>query len=187
MTLTETIKKNAKKSKWVGILLVIAGFVALLSPLGAGLSITVMIGVLLLFSGGAQLFLVFQAGSIGQGILLAIFAVLSVIAGGYMISQPLAAMEGLTLFLAAYFVASGIVQAIGAISARPEAGWGWLLVSGIVSVILGAMIWRQFPVSGVWALGTLVGVQLIMNGWTLIVVGGLAKNAVKTVEQGGAA
>jgi uncharacterized membrane protein HdeD (DUF308 family) len=145
-----------------------------------------MIGVLLLVSGGAQLVLVFKAGSIGEGILLAIFAVLSVIAGGYMISQPVSALAGLTLFLAAYFVASGIVQAIGAFGARPEAGWGWLLFGGVVSVILGAMIWRQFPFSGVWALGTLVGVQLMMSGWTLIAVGGLAKNAVKTVEEGGA-
>ena len=184
MTLTEIIKKDAKTSKWVGILLVIAGFLSLLAPLGAGLSITVMIGVLLLLSGAAKLVLVFKAGSIGEGILLAIFAVLSVIAGGFMISQPVSALAALTLFLAAYFVASGIVQVIGAFGARPEAGWGWLLFGGVVSVILGAMIWRQFPFSGIWALGTLVGVQLMMSGWTLIAVGRLSRDAVEIVEDG---
>jgi uncharacterized membrane protein HdeD (DUF308 family) len=184
LTLTEIIKKDAKTSKWVGILLVIAGFLSLLAPLGAGLSITVMIGVLLLLSGAAKLVLVFKAGSIGEGILLAIFAVLSVIAGGFMISQPVSALAALTLFLAAYFVASGIVQVIGAFGARPEAGWGWLLFGGVVSVILGAMIWRQFPFSGIWALGTLVGVQLMMSGWTLIAVGRLARDAVEIVEDG---
>ncbi len=112
----------------------------------------------LLIGGAAQLLLVFKAGSIDEGILLAIFAVLSLIACAYIISQPVSAMAGLTLFLAAYFVASGIVQAIGAFNARPEAGWGWLLLGGIISVILGVMIWRQFPLSGIWALGTLVGV-----------------------------
>jgi uncharacterized membrane protein HdeD (DUF308 family) len=183
MTITDTIKKNAKTSKWIGILLLIAGFLSLLAPLGTGLSITVMIGVLLLFSGGAKLVLVFQAGSLGQGILLVIFAVLSVIVGGYMISQPVSALAGLTLFLAAYFVATGIVQVIGAFGARPESGWGWLLFSGIVSVVLGAMIWRQFPLSGVWALGTLVGVQLIMSGWTLIAIGGVAKSVANAVDQ----
>jgi len=184
LTLTEIIKKDAKTSKWVGILLVIAGFLSLLAPLGAGLSITVMIGVLLLLSGAAKLVLVFKAGSIGEGILLAIFAVLSVIAGGFMISQPVSALAALTLFLAAYFVASGIVQVIGAFGARPEAGWGWLLFGGVVSVILGAMIWRQFPFSGIWALGTLVGVQLMMSGWTLIAVGRLSRDAVEIVEDG---
>ena len=181
MTLTETIKKDAKTSKWVGIFLLIAGFLALIAPLGAGLSLTIMIGVLLLFSGVAQLLLVFKAGSFGEGILLAIFAILSLIAGAYMISQPVAALATLTLFLAAYFVASGVVQVIGAFGARPQQGWGWLLFGGVVSMILGVMLWRQFPLSGIWAVGTLVGIQLMMSGWTLIAVGGLAKNAVKEV------
>lgn len=184
MTLLETIKKDAKTSKWVGILLLIAGFLSLVAPLGAGLSITIMVGVLLLMSGGAQLVLVFKAGSIGQGILLAIFAVLSLIAGGYMISQPVSALATLTLFLAAYFIASGVVQAIGAFGARPEAGWGWLMFGGVISFVLGVMIWRQFPLSGVWAVGTLVGVQLMMSGWTLIAVGGLAKGAANAVQEG---
>lgn len=184
MTLTETIKKDAKTSKWVGILLVIAGFLALIAPLGAGLSLTMMIGALLLISGGAQLVLVFKAGSFGEGILLALFAILSLIAGGYMISQPVAALASLTLFLAAYFIASGVVQAFGAFGARPESGWGWLLFSGVVSVILGVMIWRQFPLSGVWAVGTLVGVQFLMSGWTLIAIGGMARNAVEVAQEG---
>ena len=182
MTLLETIKKDAKTSKWVGILLLISGFLSLVAPLGAGLSITVMIGVLLLISGSAQLMLVFRTGSIGGGILLAIFAVLSLIAGGYMISQPVSALATLTLFLATYFIASGVVQAIGALGARPEAGWGWLLFGGVVSFVLGVMIWRQFPLSGVWAVGTLVGVQLMISGWTLIAVGGLAKSAADAVQ-----
>ncbi len=181
MTLIDTIKKDAKTSKWVGVLLLIAGFLALVAPLGAGLSLTVMIGVLLLMSGAAQLVLVFKAGSLGEGLLLAIFAALSLIAGGYMLSQPVSGLATLTLFLAGYFIASGVVQVIGAFGARPQQGWGWLLFGGIISFMLGVMIWRQFPISGVWAVGTLVGVQLMMSGWTLIAVGGLAKNAVKEV------
>jgi uncharacterized membrane protein HdeD (DUF308 family) len=183
MTLVETIKKDAKAAKWVGVLLLIAGFLALVAPLGAGLSLTVMIGVLLLMSGAAQLVLVFKSGSFGEGLLLAIFAALSLIAGGYMLTQPLSGLVTLTLFLAGYFIASGIVQIIGAFGARPDQGWGWLLFGGIISFMLGVMIWRQFPISGVWAVGTLVGVQLMMSGLTLIAVGGLAKNAVKEVGQ----
>ena len=185
MTLLETIKKDAKSSKWVGILLLIAGFLALVAPFGAGISITVMVGVLMLLSGGAQLFLVFKAGSFGEGMLLALFAILTIVAGGYMVSQPIAALATLTLFIAAYFVASGVVQIVGAFGAKPESGWGWLLFGGVVSLILGVMIWRQFPLSGVWALGTLVGIQFLMSGWMLIAVGGMANKAVDVVEEGG--
>jgi uncharacterized membrane protein HdeD (DUF308 family) len=184
MNLLETIKKDAKTSKWVGILLLIAGFLSLVAPFGAGLSVTVMVGVLMLFSGVAQLFLVFKAGSFGEGILLALFAILTLVAGGYMLSQPVEALAALTLFLAAYFVASGVIQIVGAFGARPQAGWGWLLFGGIVSILLGAMIWRQFPLSGAWAVGTLVGVQLVMSGWTLIAVGGVAKDAVDAAQDG---
>ena len=183
MTLIEIIKKDAKTSKWVGVLLLVAGFLSVVAPLGAGLSLTMMIGVLLLLSGAAQLLLVFRAGSFGAGALMAFFAILSLVAGGYMMSQPLAALATLTLFLAGYFIASGIVQIVGAFGARPEPGWGWLLFGGIVSLVLGVMIWRQFPLSGVWALGTLVGIQLLASGWTLIAVGGLVREAADLAGQ----
>ena len=176
MTLIDTIKQDAKAAKWAGIFMLIAGFISLASPLAAGLSLTLMVGVMLLVGGVAQLFVVFRAGSFGAGLLMALLAVLTLVAGGYMISQPLAALATLTLFLAGYFIAMGIIEIIGAFGAKPAAGWGWLLFDGIVSFVLGVMIWSQFPISGVWALGTLVGIRLIMSGWTLIAIGGAAKH-----------
>jgi uncharacterized membrane protein HdeD (DUF308 family) len=175
MPLIEMIKKEAKTAKWVGILLLIAGFLALVAPFAAGLSITFIIGVLLLISGAAQLLLVFRAGSFGEGLWLVLLGLLSLIAGGYMLFQPLSALASLTLFLAAYFIVSGVIETVGAFGAKPAQGWGWLLFGGIVSILLGVMIWRQFPVSGAWAIGTLVGVRMMMSGWSLIAIGGLAK------------
>ena len=183
MALIDIIQKESKTAKWIGILLLISGFLALIAPLAAGLSITVMIGVLLIFSGAAQLFIVIRAGSFGEGLLLAVLAILSLIAGIYMVSQPVSALATLTLFLAAYFIATGVIEAIGAFSAKPMQGWGWLLFGGIVSIALGIMIWRQFPVSGVWAVGTLVGVRLIMSGWTLIAIGGITRSAAHTASE----
>ncbi len=174
MSLVTFIQQQSRKAKWVGILLIVTGFLSLLAPLAAGLSITFMVGALLIFSGVAQGFLAFRTGSFGAGFLLVLLALISIAAGIYTFMQPAAALATLTLFLAGYFIASGIIGAIGAFGARPESGWGWLLFSGILSVVLGVMIWLQFPLSGVWALGTLVGVQLIMSGWTLIAIGGLA-------------
>ena len=182
MTLVDTIRRDAKSAKWAGIVLIIAGILSLVAPLAAGLSITVMVGVLLLMGGIAQLLVVFRAGSFGAGILLALLGILTVVAGGYMFSQPLSALATLTLFLAGYFIALGIVECIGAFGARPVPGWGWLLFDGIVSFILGVIIWRQFPVSGVWAIGTLVGIRLMISGWTLVAIGGAAKDLAASVD-----
>jgi hypothetical protein len=95
-------------------------------------------------------------------------------------------LSTLTLFLAAYFVASGILQIVAGFGARPEPGWGLVAFGGVVSLVLGVIIWRQFPISGIWAVGTLVGIQLLFSGWTLIAVGGLAKRAVQAAEEHGA-
>ena len=179
MTLIDIIQKDAKTAKWIGVLLLISGVLALIAPLAAGVSIAVMTGVLLLFSGAAQLLIVFRAGSFGEGLLLVALAILSVVAGVYMVSQPLSALATLTLFLAGYFIATGVIEAISAFAARPMQGWGWLFFGGIVSIALGMMIWRQFPLSGAWAVGVLVGVRLIMSGSTLIAIGGIAKNVVR--------
>ena len=184
MSITEIIQHEAKTAKWVGIFLLIAGFLALIAPLAAGLSITIMIGVLFIFSGALQLALVFRAGSFGQGLLLALLALLSLAAGVYMVFQPVAALATLTLFLAGYFIASGVIEAIGAFGAKPAPGWGWLLFGGIVSIVLGVMIWRQFPLSGAWAIGTLVGVRLILSGWTLIAIGGFVKGGTASATAG---
>ena len=175
MAIIELIQEAAKTAKWVGVLLLVAGVLALIAPLAAGLSITVMIGLLLIFGGVAQFFIVFRAGSIGKGLLFAVIALLSFVAGVYVVMQPVAALATLTLFLAGYFIASGVIEAIGAFGAKPASGWGWLLFGGLVSILLGVMVWRQFPLSGAWAIGTLVGVRMITNGWTLIAIGGLAR------------
>ena len=176
MTLIDTIKRGARTARWVGVLLLIAGCLSLIAPFAAGLSIAVTIGAVVLFSGVAQLLVVFRAGSFGQGLLLALLAVLSLVAGGYMVSQPLSALATLTLFLAGYFVVTGAIEMIGAFGAKPAPGWGALLFGGIVSIVLGVMIWRQFPLSGAWAIGVLVGVRLIMSGLALITIARLAKD-----------
>ena len=185
MTLVETIKANARTAKWCGIALLVAGVLSLLSPLAAGLSVTLIVGALLLLGGITQLVLVFQAGSIGEGLLMALIGVLWIIAGGYSMTQPASALGAMTLFLAAYFIASGIIEAIGAFGARPDEGWGWLLFSGIVSVVLGGMIWSQFPVSGQWAVGVLVGVRMLMSGSALMAIGSAAKDVASAAEQQG--
>jgi uncharacterized membrane protein HdeD (DUF308 family) len=81
---------------------------------------------------------------------------------------PLAGVITLTMFLAAYFVAAGILKAIYALQHRGMSGWGWALGSGLISIALGVLIWSGFPGTALWALGLIVGIDLIFYGWALI-------------------
>ena len=184
MTLVELVQKEAKSAKWTGILLIVAGILALLAPLAAGLSIAMLVGVLLVFGGLMYLAIVFKAGSIGRGILAAALGVFSLAAGIYSLVQPAAALAALTLMLAAYFVAAGIIEIIAALGARPAQGWGWLMFGGIISLLLGLMIWRQFPLSGAWAVGILVGVRLLMSGWMLVAIAGATREFASAAGTG---
>lgn len=180
--LLERFKQNTNMVITIGVILLIVGILSIASPLMAGLSIAISIGILLILGGIGQLFFAFKAGSAGKGVLTFVLAVLTVLIGIVMISQPDTALATLTIFLAAYFIVEGIFEIIWAFQIKPIKGWGWTLFSGIISLLLGIMIWRQFPLSGVWAIGTLVGIKLIFTGWMMIAFGGAAKGAAKDIE-----
>ena len=179
-----TIKRHAGVGIAVGIVMVIAGALAIMSPLVAGLSVAIAVGVLLVASGVSRLFLSFKIGSFGQGVLVFVLGVLSIVAGGYMVARPGMALATLTLVLAAYLFVDGIFEIIWAFRLRPIKGWGWTLFSGIAALVLGIMIWRQFPVSGTWAVGTLVGIHMIFGGSSLASVSSAARSAAKGAQTG---
>jgi uncharacterized membrane protein HdeD (DUF308 family) len=179
-----TIKRHAGVGIAVGVLAVIAGICAIVSPMVAGLSIAIAVGVLLIVSGGSRLFLAFRMGSFGHGLLVFVLGVLAIVAGGYMVARPGMALATLTLVLAAYLFVDGIFEIIWAFRLRPIKGWGWTLFSGIAALVLGIMIWRQFPVSGMWAVGTLVGIRMIFGGSSLVSVSGAARSATKEAQTG---
>ena len=176
----EEIKKNSGLTIAIGVLVLLMGFLAMGSPLIAGLSVSLMVGTMLIIGGIAQLLFAIKSGS---GIFTIIIAVLMAIVGVYMIMNPAAALASLTIFLAAYLIASGIFEALFAFQVKPAKGWGWELLNGIVSILLGAMIWNQFPISGAWAIGILFGVKLLFSGWTLIMFG-LAARGMATEASG---
>jgi uncharacterized membrane protein HdeD (DUF308 family) len=177
-----TIKRHAGVGIAVGVLAVIAGICAIVSPMVAGLSIAIAVGVLLIVSGGSRLFLAFRMGSFGHGLLVFVLGVLAIVAGGYMVARPGMALATLTLVLAAYLFVDGIFEIIWAFRLRPIKGWGWTLFSGIAALVLGIMIWRQFPVSGIWAVGTLAGIHMIFGGSSMASVSRAARSAVKEAQ-----
>ncbi len=162
------ISKNIKIWGWA---VLIAGLLALLTPLIAGAFIIVTVGAVMFVAGITRIVDAFQGGGFWTGMFGAVYCI-----GGYMImADPLPGLLALTMVLTIYFMAVGISEIIAAIQMRPTQGWNFMLVSGIVSALLAIMIWNQWPLSGAWAVGTLVGIQLMFSGMTMITLGSAAK------------
>lgn len=160
-----------------GVVTIILGIVAMMAPLMTGISITVLVGIILVAAGIARMVWAFGAASLGQGLLKFGLGGLTLLCGILMLARPVFALGTLTLFLAAYFVVDGIFEIVASFQLKPDSGWGWLLFGGIVSLALGVMIWREFPVSGAWAVGILVGVKLLFAGMQMVTVGSVVRSA----------
>lgn len=172
----QELKKNARFIIIMGVLLLLTGLLAMGSPLVAGLSLALMVGIILIIGGIGQLVFAVKTNKGGAAVIIAI---LTLLIGIYMVSNPGAALASLTIFLAVYLLISGIFEILMSYQVRPAKGWGWALFSGILSVLLGAMIWNQFPLSGAWAIGILVGIRLFFSGWTLLMFGMAARSLQK--------
>jgi len=171
------LTKVSKNVKIMGWMVLASGLLALLSPLLAGAFVTVMVGVVMFVAGMTRIVDAFQGGGFWAGLFGAVYCI-----GGFMImADPLPGLLALTMVLTIYFMAVGITEIIAAIQIRPAQGWGFLLFSGIVSALLAIMIWNQWPLSGAWAIGTLVGIQLMFSGMTMITVGSAAKQLAQNI------
>jgi uncharacterized membrane protein HdeD (DUF308 family) len=174
----------AKSAGWLialGVVTVLTGFMAVASPLIAGLSVTVLVGIAMVIAGVARTIGAFRAGSFGQGALALIGGILSLVAGVVMVARPGLGLEALTLMLGAYLLVDGVSGAALAFQVRPHRGWGWMLLGAVLGVILGFMLLKEWPLSGLWAVGTLVGINLISSGATLVSVGSAARGLAKQV------
>jgi uncharacterized membrane protein HdeD (DUF308 family) len=95
--------------------------------------------------------------------------------GLLLLTRPIVGLASLTLILIVYFLVEGIFEIMAALQLRPLQGWGWMLCSGIFSVILAGFFWSEWPLSGAWAIGVLVGIQLIFAGWSMISLGRIGR------------
>jgi len=181
-TWLDEAKKNSGFLIFLGIVTVIFGILAVGAPLMTGIAVAVMVGFLLLFMGIARVVHALKSGQWGTGIWGTVVGLLAAIAGLMTIFRPMVGLMSLTLFLAAYFFIDGVCEIIAAFKVKPDQGWGWLLFNGIIAVVLGVMIWRQWPVSGAWAIGILVGVHILMTGWSMIILGTGARKVAGAIE-----
>lgn len=168
--MTNTKKPSVTWLYAMGFLTIAMGVVAIASPLIAGTFIVYLVGAVLLIAGITEIVGGIQAETMSHKLLPLILGVVTILGGIASLIHPIIGLEVLTLFLAAYFVAEGIWKVIASFNFRPAQGWTAMLFSGIVTWLLGAMIWLQWPASGIWAIGILVGVDLLMTGMALLAV-----------------
>ncbi len=175
--LTNTAKISGNRMTIFGVIAIILGMLAMLAPGLTGLSIALLLGFVVLAAGIVRIIWAFQAGSFVKGLFSFALGGLTLICGILLVANPLFASGVLTIILALYFIIDGIFEIAAGIRRRAEYGWGWLLFGGIVSLLLGLMIWAQYPLSGVWAMGILIGIKLFFIG-LIMITGGSAARAI---------
>lgn len=153
-----------------GIILVILGIAAIALPPIATLAFTIIIGWVFLISGVVGLFTTFWARHVPGFWWSLISAIIGIAAGVVLLLWPITGTLSLTLVLIAFFVVEGIVSIMYAIEHRNQltGRWGWMLVSGIIDLILAGIIFAGLPETAVWALGLLVGINMLFGGAALI-------------------
>lgn len=180
---SELVRAGSRAGTLWGIIVLILGLLAVAMPFIPGVAVIVMIGIILIAAGLAELVYTFKSRSFGEGLFRFLFGLLAILAGLSLVAQPVAGLATITLFLAVWFFVDGIITLIQGFRWRPFDGWGWMVFSGIVSIVLGVMIWRQFPVSAVWLVGVLVGIRLIFAGWTMIMLGSVGEAIADEAER----
>lgn len=177
MANTELSSLGSGKSIVWAIVVILFGFLAIALPLATSLGVVIVIAWLILLAGGFQLIHAFQSKGIGSTLWKVVVAILYVIVGIYFLLNPLLGVASFTLALAIFFVAEGVLDLVIYFQNRTAGGAGWILLNGIITLILGIMVWRQWPSSSLWLIGTLVGFSMIMTGTARLMISLAARRA----------
>ena len=135
--------------------MVVVGLIAIIFPFIASVAVTLMAGILFLITGFVTLYGAFSVQGTWAFIGALLLGLLQLVAGVYVLFNPLAGLIVFTLVIAAMFIVEGIFKIIFAFKIKPEEGWGWALVSGLISIILGVLIYSEWPGSSLVIIGLL--------------------------------
>jgi uncharacterized membrane protein HdeD (DUF308 family) len=169
-----------------GIVIAVLGVLAILAPLVSGIAVSLAFGVLLLGGGLVHVVHAFTArdwtGSLWQFVLAAVYTV----AGLSLLLDPVVGLVTLTILLVAYFAVDGLVEIGLGLRTRPDAGWTWLVASGVVSLGLAVLLWVGLPSTALWAVGLLLGISLLTSGISLLGLANVGRKATVRQDVGGA-
>ena len=147
-----------------GILMLICGLLAITIPLASGIGVAIVIGWLLLISAIWHLLFGIRSGGVGGVLWQILLALVYGAAGLCLTLYPLAGLAWLTLVLATFLLIEAVLEFVLFFNLRGRTNAGWVLVDAIITLVLGILIWAQWPSSSGWAIGTLIGVSLIFSG-----------------------
>jgi uncharacterized membrane protein HdeD (DUF308 family) len=168
-----------------GVIIAILGFLAVVFPLITGVSVSVVLGAILVVGALVHASNAFSAGTLGNVLGQVTLAVLYGFAGIAFIANPVVGLATLTLLAIAFFLADGLVEIAWGLRSRGQPGSQWLLASGGVSLLLAGLLWLGFPSSAAWAIGVLLGVNLLVTGVSIVLVGrGTGESIAPDVPRG---
>jgi uncharacterized membrane protein HdeD (DUF308 family) len=160
--------------------MIVAGLIAMVEPGVSGLFIALIVGWSAIFNGFAQILYAFRTHGGMHVALEIILGIIYIIAGVYLIMHPVGSLLALTLLLACFLLVYGIFALVLAFRMRPHNGWGWVLFDGIITILLGALIWKHWPINSEWVVGTLFGISIFISGITRLMVSLAIRNVASS-------
>jgi uncharacterized membrane protein HdeD (DUF308 family) len=163
----EKVKRHSFWYLLQSVLMILGGILALVFPIISSVAIVILLGWLLIFSGILQAFSLIDVRHVPHFWLQLVSVVLSVLVGILFLRNPEAGLLTLTLLLIVFFMVEGISKIIFSLTIRPFPNWGWVFASGVVGILLAFYLWANTPVTAIWLLGVLLGIELISEGAAL--------------------
>lgn len=164
-SLTADLHKETTWSIVLSVLIMIAGLLAIALPFIAGITITVIVGWMLIFSGVLHIVFAFRSERAARAVVWQVLlGILYGFIGVYILMHPVAGLAGLTFAIAVYLFVEAVLEMVLAFQLRPASGTGWLIFDSIITFILAVMIWSTWPSSAAWVVGVLVGISMLFSG-----------------------
>ena len=165
----------------LSVLLILAGLFAIMIPSISGIAITLFFGWAMILSGITHFVFAFKTHTTGGRVWELLVGAVYVFTGVVLLMHPLDSLLVLTLVLACYLFFESIVEFIQYFQLRPRHGAVWLLIDGVITLILAIMIWKSWPASSIWVIGTLVGISMIFSGFSRLMLSLTAKRVLNTL------
>jgi len=181
-TITDDISKRATWSIVMGVLTAVIGVVMIIYPMAAATVTTIFVGWSLFFVGVAQLIFAFQSTGAGHFLLKLLTSLLYGITGLALVFFPISGVAALTIVVGSVFSVQAALLIATAFQLRPIAGWGWFLADGFADAAIAILILAGWPSSSYWAIGTLVGVSVLMTGISRVIIASKIKSGVGAVQ-----
>jgi uncharacterized membrane protein HdeD (DUF308 family) len=147
-----------------GVLLIAGGILAVIYPIVSSVAVVVLLGWLLIISGLVQGISLLGARQVPYFWLQLISVILGVLIGILFLRDPGQGLLTITLLIIVFFMIEGISKIVFALTIRPFPNWGWVLASGLVGIVLSLILWASLPVTAIWLIGLLLGIELISVG-----------------------